>query len=45
MTTNGRDGFLDALRGSHSERVLHRTPCALLAIPERALLRRVVEVE
>jgi nucleotide-binding universal stress UspA family protein len=45
MTTNGREGFLDALRGSHSERVLRRTPCALLAIPERALLRWVVEVE
>jgi hypothetical protein len=25
--------FLDALRGSHSERVLRRTPCPLLAIP------------
>jgi nucleotide-binding universal stress UspA family protein len=33
MSTDGRNGFLDALRGSHSERVLHRTPCPLLAIP------------
>jgi nucleotide-binding universal stress UspA family protein len=33
MTTDGRNGFLDALRGSHSERVLARTPCPVLAIP------------
>jgi nucleotide-binding universal stress UspA family protein len=32
MSTDGRHGFLDALRGSHSERVLRRTPCPLLAI-------------
>jgi nucleotide-binding universal stress UspA family protein len=36
MSTDGRNGFLDALRGSHSERVLRRTPCALLAIPVEA---------
>ena len=36
MTTDGRNGFLDALRGSHSERVLRGTPCAMLAIPEHA---------
>jgi nucleotide-binding universal stress UspA family protein len=36
MTTNGRQGFLDALRGSHSERLLRRSPCALLAIPEKS---------
>jgi nucleotide-binding universal stress UspA family protein len=36
MSTDGRNGFLDALRGSHSERVLHRTPCPLLAIPVEA---------
>jgi nucleotide-binding universal stress UspA family protein len=34
MCTNGRSGFLDALRGSHSERVLRHAPCPLLAIPE-----------
>ena len=34
MTTDGRNGFLDALRGSHSERVLRHAPCPLLAIPE-----------
>jgi nucleotide-binding universal stress UspA family protein len=33
MSTDGRNGFLDALRGSHSERVLARTPCPVLAIP------------
>ena len=38
MTTDGRNGFLDALRGSHSERILRRTPCPLLAIPERSSL-------
>ncbi len=35
MATRGRDGFLDALRGSTTERVLRRAGCALLAIPER----------
>ena len=34
MATDGRDGFLDALRGSHSERVLRRASCPLLAIPD-----------
>ncbi|MEY2562745.1 MAG: hypothetical protein QOH88_938 [Verrucomicrobiota bacterium] len=34
MSTDGRNGFLDALRGSHSERVLRQAPCPLLAIPE-----------
>lgn len=34
MPTEGRSGFLDALRGSYSERVLRRTPCPLLAIPQ-----------
>lgn len=34
MSTAGRHGFLDAFRGSHSERVLRHTPCPLLAIPE-----------
>jgi nucleotide-binding universal stress UspA family protein len=39
MTTNGRNGFLDAFRGSHSERILRRSPCPLLVIPETALLK------
>ena len=34
MSTDGRNGFLDALRGSHSERVLRQAECPLLAIPE-----------
>jgi nucleotide-binding universal stress UspA family protein len=34
MSTDGRNGFLDALRGSHSERVLRHAPCPLLAVPE-----------
>jgi nucleotide-binding universal stress UspA family protein len=33
MTTQGRDGFLDALRGSTTERVLRGSRCPLLAIP------------
>ena len=33
MSTAGHHGFLDALRGSHSERVLRSAPCPLLAIP------------
>ncbi len=37
MSTDGRNGFLDALRGSHSERVVRRASCPLLAVPEGAL--------
>jgi nucleotide-binding universal stress UspA family protein len=33
MSTEGRRGFLDALRGSNSEQVLRRCTCPLLAIP------------
>lgn len=33
MPTDGRDGVLDAFRGSHTERVLRGTPCPLLAVP------------
>jgi len=33
MATEGRNGFLDALRGSHSEQVLRQCACPLLAIP------------
>ena len=33
MTTDGRNGFLDALRGSHSERVLRYAPAPVLAVP------------
>ncbi|MFN3657907.1 MAG: universal stress protein [Pseudolabrys sp.] len=33
MPTAGHHGFLDALRGSTTERVLRRSPCPLLAVP------------
>ena len=33
MATDGRNGFLDALRGSHSERVLRHAPAPVLAVP------------
>jgi nucleotide-binding universal stress UspA family protein len=33
MSTDGRNGFLDALRGSHSERVLRHVPAPLLTVP------------
>ena len=37
MSTDGRNGFLDALRGSHSERVLRNAPCPLLTVPQGSL--------
>jgi nucleotide-binding universal stress UspA family protein len=33
MATDGRNGFLDALRGSHSERVLRQCGAPLLTVP------------
>jgi nucleotide-binding universal stress UspA family protein len=33
MTTDGRNGFLDALRGSHSERVLRHASAPVLTVP------------
>ena len=45
MSTDGRDGFLDALRGSHSERVLRGSPCPLLAIPAVGIIAKVLEAE
>lgn len=33
MPTGGRHGFLDALRGSTTERVLHPANCPLVALP------------
>jgi nucleotide-binding universal stress UspA family protein len=38
MATRGHDGVLDNLRGSTTERVLHRTPCPLLTLPSHAAL-------
>ena len=43
MTTDGRNGFLDVLRGSHSERILRRSPCPLLVIPETGFLTETLE--
>ena len=43
MTSDGRNGFLDALRGSHSERLLRRSPCPLLVIPETAFVTRALK--
>ncbi|MCG8590953.1 MAG: universal stress protein [Proteobacteria bacterium] len=34
MTTDGRQGLLDVLRGSHSERVLRRADCPILCVPQ-----------
>lgn len=42
LTTEGRNGFLDALRGSHSERILQKAPCPLLAIPASGFIASVV---
>jgi nucleotide-binding universal stress UspA family protein len=36
MPTAGHHGFLDALRGSTTERVLRQAPCPLLAVPVAA---------
>ena len=33
MATAGHQGFLDALRGSTTERVLRHAPCPVLAVP------------
>jgi len=33
MASRGRDSLLDALIGSHTERVLRRSPCAVLSVP------------
>lgn len=38
MTTNGPDGFLDALRGSTTERVLSRCRCPLVSLPVGSVL-------
>ena len=35
MRTEGRHGFLDAMRGSTTQRVTRRAPCPVLAIPAR----------
>jgi len=45
MSTDGRNGFLDALRGTHSERVLHGSPCPLLAIPTGGFVASALQAE
>lgn len=35
MPTAGHDGWMDALRGSTTERVMRQAPCPVLAIPAR----------
>jgi nucleotide-binding universal stress UspA family protein len=37
MATDGRNGFLDGLRGSHSERVLRHSALPLLTVPAGSL--------
>ena len=33
MATEGREGFLDVVRGSVSEQVLREAPCPVLTVP------------
>ena len=33
MATEGRHGFIDALKGTTTERVLRGAPCPVLAVP------------
>jgi nucleotide-binding universal stress UspA family protein len=40
MATDGRNGFLDGLRGSHSERVLRHGAVPLLTVPVGSRLGR-----
>src|SRR5262245_49993199 len=42
MSTEGRQGFLDALRGSHSEQVLRQCACPLLTIPANSWVSAVL---
>lgn len=36
MASRGHDSLMDSLLGSHTERVLRRSPCAVLAVPVAA---------
>ena len=40
MATDGRDGFLDGIRGSHSERVLRHGDAPLLTVPIESRVSR-----
>lgn len=35
MATKGHEGFLDALRGTTTERVLRQAECPVLAVAEK----------
>ena len=39
MATQGHEGFLDALRGSTTERIVRASSCPVLAVPSSHLLR------
>ena len=38
MTTDGPDGFLDALHGSTTQRVLSKAPCPVISLPVESML-------
>ena len=42
MTTDGRNGFLDGLRGSHSERVLRHAGMPVLTVPVGSYVAEVI---
>lgn len=44
MSIDGRNGFLDAFRGSHSERVLRQVPAPLLTIPAGSRAEQYLEM-
>ncbi|HNP60717.1 MAG TPA: universal stress protein [Nitrospirales bacterium] len=45
MTTAGRRGFLDALRGSQTEQVLRKASCPVLTIPAGGWMASLLETE
>jgi nucleotide-binding universal stress UspA family protein len=45
MSTEGRNGFLDALRGSQTEQVLGQAPCPVLAVPAVGWIPSLLEKE
>jgi len=45
MSTDGRNGFLDALRGSQTEQVLGQARCPVLAVPAKGWIPSLLEKE
>ncbi|MCA9471251.1 MAG: universal stress protein [Nitrospirales bacterium] len=45
MATAGRRGFLDALRGSHTEQILSKVTCPLLTIPAGGWMASLLQAE